>query len=609
MYNVKKYDGFNKILLPLVGMLLLALLLFIKQGGMPYDNIPATKGYISGTALNAETPDLPKECIVLYNSHEAYSEDINQNINFVLSSMRVNFDDADMASTMFPELSQYRTAILSFADISAVQPYLPDLFNWVDQGGRLLFAVSMEPSAALSQISSKLGMLQGDTQFVNVNEVQIVTDFMLGGKGNEYIWGSNNRYALLEQLDSSCTIHLKSAGDTEVPLIWEKEYGKGRIIVNNNDAFGQKQSRGLVAAVYSLLDDVCVYPVINASMFLIDDFPAPISDGYNEWLYRDYKMSTDSFYTNIWLKSMMMLEKKYDLSFTGMLLETYDDAVVGPFASTKNTDRMKYVGDLLLNNNHEIGLQGYNHQPLVLQNFDYPDTMRYKKWNSVDDMQKATAEALRFSKELFPRLDIKSYIAPSYILSKEAREMIKEDIPQITAISCSYLGCQDGLPGGQEFDVGDDGLINVPHLISSFDDESRWLAINEINFHYVNSLILDPTNILDPQYGQTKGWENSLESLDQYYNWLFDSAKGIRNLTMQEAAMSVQRYCNLRVEKIIGDGKITIKLWGLYDDAWLLIRCRAGQLSIVKGATLLPLSGGLYLLHATDSDIELTTKG
>ncbi len=590
-------------------MLLLALLLFVKQGGMPYDNITATKGYIPDTVLNAESPILPKECIVLYNSDEAYSEDINQNINFVLSSMRVNFDDADIASTMFPELSQYRTAILSFADISAVQQYLPDLLGWVDQGGRLLFAVSMEPSAALSQISSKLGMLQSDPQFVNVNEVQIVTDFMLGGKGNEYIWGSNNRYALLEQLDSSCTIHLKAAGDTDVPLLWEKEYGKGRIIVNNNDAFGQKQSRGLVAAAYSLLDDVCVYPVINASMFLIDDFPAPISDGYNEWLYRDYKMSTDSFYTNIWLKSMMMLEKKYDLSFTGMLLETYDDTVVSPFASTKNTDRMKYVGDLLLNNNHEIGLQGYNHQPLVLQNYDYPGTMNYKKWNSVDDMQKATAEALRFSKELFPRLDIKSYIAPSYILSKEAREMIKKDIPQITAISCSYLGCQDGLPGGQEFDVGDDGLINVPHLISSFDDESRWLAINEINFHYVNSLILDPTNILDPQYGKTKGWEDSLGSLDQYYYWLLDSAKGMRNLTMQEAAMSVQRYCNLRVEKSMGDGKMTIKLWGLYDDAWLLIRCRAGQLSAVKGATLSPLSGGLYLLHATDSDIELKTKG
>ncbi len=607
---MKRYDGFQKILLPLAGMCLLALLLFIKQGGMQYDIIPAAKGFIPEPVLSAAKPNISNECIVLYNSQEAYSEEIYKNIRFVLSGMRINFDAADLAMNKIPELNRYRTAVLSFAGLSTVQQSFPAIFSWVNQGGRLLFAISMEPSPALSEISNKLGMTQGDTQFVTVNKVRLLTDFMLGGKGNEYVWGNNNRYALMEQLDSACTIHLKSVGAIEVPLLWEREYGKGRIIVNNNDAFGQKQSRGLIAAVYSLLDDVCVYPVINASLFLIDDFPAPIPDGYNEWIYREYKMSTDSFYTNIWFPSIMMLGKKHDLSFTGMLLETYDDAVASPFVSTKNTDRMKYFGDLLLKDNHEIGLQGYNHQPLVLQGFYYPSTLDYNKWNSVRDMQQSTAEAMRFSKELFPRMEIKSYIAPSYVLSKEAREMIKEHFPQITAISCSYMQYQDGSPNGQEFDAGDDGIINVPHLISgsSFDDITRWLAINEINFHYVNSLILDPTNVLDPKNGETKGWENSLQSLDQYYNWLLDSAKGIRNLTMQEGAMSVQRYCNLRVEKTFKDGKIKIKLWGLYDDAWLLMRCRTGKSSIVKGGTLSALSGGLYLVHATDNEIELTTE-
>jgi hypothetical protein len=607
---MKRYGGFNKILIPLVGMLMLASLFFVKQGGMRYDIKASTRGFVPDTVLDASKPDLSKECVVLYNSHEAYSEDIYKNLGFVLSSMRINYYAIDLDLNKFPELNQYRTAILSFADITTVQQSFPAIFSWVNQGGKLLFAISMEPSLALSEISNKLGMTQSDTKFVIVNKVQILTDFMLGGLGNEYIWG-NNRYALMGQLDNDCNIHMKSVGDTEVPLLWEREYGKGRIIVNNNDAFSQKQSRGLIAAVYSLLDDVCVYPVINASIFLIDDFPAPISDGYNEWIYRDYKMSIDSFYTNIWFPSIMMLGKKYNISFTGMLLETYDDNVNSPFLSTKNTDRMKYFGDMLLKDNNEIGLEGFNHQPLVLKSFNYPNTLDYKKWNSVEDMSNATAEVMRFSKELFPGLEIKSYIAPSYILSKEAREMIKENFPQITAISCSYLGYQDVSPGGQEFDIGNDGIINVPHIItgSSFDDDARWLAINEINFHYVNSLILDPTNILDPKYGETKGWENSLQSLDQYFSWLFDSTKGIRNLTMQEGAMSVERYCNLRVEKTLVDGKIKIKLLGLYDDAWLLMRCRVGKLSIIKGGTITALSGDLYLLHATDSNIELTTEG
>lgn len=604
------YRGFSKILLPLAGMFLLAFLLFVKQSGMRYDNTPSTMGFVPAAVLNAAKPALSKDCLVLYNSHETYSENIYQNIGFVLAGMSVNFDAVDLALKPFPRLDSFRTVIISFADVSTVQNSFPALFAWVDGGGRLLFALSMEPSPSLSDISNKLGMTQRDSQFVIVNKMQIVTDFMLGGKGNEYTWGNNNRYALMEQLDADCVIHMKSVGDPETPLLWERAYGKGRIVVNNNDAFSQKQSRGLIAAVYSLLDDVCIYPVINASMFLMDDFPAPISDGYNEWIYRDYKMSIDSFYTNIWFPNIMMLGKKYNLEFTGMLLETYDDSVTGPFAATKNTDRMKYFGDLLLKDHNEIGLHGYNHQPLVLQSYFYPSTLHYKKWGSVEDMRIATAEAMRFSKELYPNLEIKSYIAPSTIISKEAREMIKKSFPQITAISGSYLSRQDGLPNGQEFNVDSDGIVNVPQLISgsSFDDDARWLAINEINFQYVNSLILDPSSILDPQYG-TKGWEDSLQSLDQYFSWLFDSAKGMRKLTMQEGAMSVQRYSNLRVDKTIKDGKIKIKLWGFYDEAWLLVRCRVGICSMVKGGTLSPLGGGLYLLHATDSDIELTNEG
>ena len=159
---MKKYDGFNKILLPLVGMLLLALLLFVEQGGMRYNSIPATKGFIPDTFLNAAKPALTKECIVIYNSSEAYSEDINKNINFVLSSMRVNFEAVDIALNKFPELNKYKTAILSFADISAVQQSFPAIFSWVNEGGRLLFAISMEPSLALSDISRKLGIIQSD---------------------------------------------------------------------------------------------------------------------------------------------------------------------------------------------------------------------------------------------------------------------------------------------------------------------------------------------------------------------------------------------------------------------------------------------------------------
>jgi hypothetical protein len=604
---MKRYGGFYLILWPLVGMFLFAVLFFVKQTGMQYSIKPSIMGFVPESVLLSTKPKMPKESIILFDSREPYSEDIFKNISFVLSSMSIEYDSIDLASQQFPDISLYRTVIMALANMDTVHQYMPDLFRWVNLGGRLMFAVSIEPTSALSDISSKLGMKESATKFTVVNKVRIVTDFMLGGKGNEYTWVGNNRYALMEQLEDDCTVHIMSVGDTEVPLLWERVYGSGKIIVNNNDAFNQKQSRGLIAAVYSLLDDICIYPVINASMFFIDDFPAPVSDGFNEWIYKNYGMSIDSFYTNIWFPSILKLGNKYGLSFTGMLLETYNDNVSGPFLSPNNTDRIKLFGDLLLDNCNEIGLHGYNHQPLVLESYSLPSTLNYIKWITVEDIVSATAEALRFSKELFPNLIIKTYIAPSYILSSEARKALKDRFPQITAISGTYLAFQDELANGKEFDIGKDGIINVPHLISAgyFNDDARWLALSEINFHYVNSLIINPTDMLDPEYGGKESWDNIQQNLQYYLNWLFDSAKGIRNLTAQESAMSTQRYCNLRVEKNYKDGKMNITLWGFYDEAWLMVRCNVGELNIGEGGTMVQLGRGLYLLHATSKNIEL----
>ncbi len=591
---------------PLVGMVLFASLFFVKQVGMQYDIRASGRNFVPADILQAPKPAPGKECVVLFDSREPYSEAICKNVSFVLSGMGIGFDAVDLASRGVPKLSEYKTAVLSFACLSTMEKSLGDLFRWVDAGGGLLLAVSPEPSAALSDISSKLGLLQGATEYAAISKIRLASDFMLGGKGNEYAW-AGNRYALTGQLDDGCAVHITSVGDTEIPLLWERAYGKGKVVVNNNDMFGQKQSRGLVAAAYSLLEDFCVYPVINSSTFFIDDFPAPISDGYNEWVYKDYKMSVDSFYTNIWFPGILELEHKYSLAFTGMLLETYDDDVAGPFLSAKDTDRLKYFGDLLLENKNEIGLHGYNHQPLVLKSYSFPSSLRYKKWNSTEEMERATAEALRFSGELFPGLAIRTYIAPSYILSGEARAMLKEKYPQITAISGSYIGFESGLPGGQEFEIGEDGIINIPHLISAdcFDDDSRWLALNEMNFQYVNALILNPNDMLDPEYRKNDGWEDIRQNLDHYLGWLFEAAKGMRNQTAQESAKSVQRYYNLRVEKTIRDDQVMITLWGFYDEAWLMMRCGMGKPALDGGGTVTALGGDLYLIHAESKNLEL----
>ena len=74
----------------------------------------------------------------------------------------------------------------------------------------------------------------------------------------------------------------------ETYLKWSKKAKeelrrKGKFIVVNKEESG-KSNRGFLAAAYRLLQPAFIYPVINASAFYIDDFPAPIPDGENAYI-------------------------------------------------------------------------------------------------------------------------------------------------------------------------------------------------------------------------------------------------------------------------------------------------------------------------------------
>ena len=126
--------------------------------------------------------------------------------------------------------------------------------------------------------------------------------------------------------------------DGNTPIIWTNDYGKGRIGIVN-EVITQKYQRGFLALAYSLLEDVFVYPVINASAFYLDDFPSPIPAGNAEYIKRDYGVDVASFYANIWWPKMMEWEEKYGIVHTGMIIENYSDEVEAPFYGDKATAR------------------------------------------------------------------------------------------------------------------------------------------------------------------------------------------------------------------------------------------------------------------------------
>ena len=242
---------------------------------------------------------------------------------------------------------------------------------------------------------------------------------------------------------------------------------------------------------------------------------------------------------------------------------------------------------------------------LVLENFDYKGHLDYTKWKSQEDMAAAIQEVIRFTKELFPEIELKTYVPPSNVLSVEGRAMLKECFPQINTISGLYINDIHGTE--QEFGIGNDGLIDLPRIVSghSLSDQSQWEALSELGFHYMNSYFIHPDDILDPERSLGKSWEELRKDFEEYLQWLYGAAREIRNMTAQEAAMAVQRYSNLSVDRSMDDRKLILDIGGFYDEAWLLVRINDGGPGFVDGGKLEHISGNLYLLHATKDHVEI----
>ena len=462
-------------------------------------------------------------------------------------------------------------------------------------GGRVWFPLTLQKDAYSSLIEQKLGIISSGYENAVVDSIYPDEDFMLGG-GQSYRITDPFESAWAVELGEKAKVHAWTAG-TKVPLIWENAYGEGKFVVDNIGLY-EKALRGFYAASYSLLEDVCAYPVINGSTFYLDDFPSPVPSGDGTYVKRDYQTSIADFYTNIWWPDMLALAEKYGVRYTGVIIENYEDEVDGKTETAADTERFQYFGNMLLHMGGEIGYHGYNHQPLSLGNVDYGDVLPYKTWESYDAMEKAVDELIDFGDQMFPSADASVYVPPSNVLSKEGRRMLAEDFPRIKTVASNFF------PGEyayyQEFEVADDGMVEQPRIISGalIDDYMQVAAVSELNMHLVNNHFMHPDDLLDEDRGARLGWEKLRKRLDTYMGWLYDAAPEIRNLTGSELSGAVERFAAVTVEAEDAEDEIRLYLQHLYDEAYLLVRLNEGKPGKVSGGTLTHLTGDLYLLRA-----------
>lgn len=601
----KSFFRFRRLQTVLLVFVLMTAALCLAQGNVAYNRQERLmKPEVRETSVLEARMQEP-ECLLLWED-DAGGDMGREVMEAVLSQMKTGYDAVEGKDASDISLEDYKTVVISVTHLRQLDEKLLEILDWTRAGGNLMFVYLPQSDGILNSIAGSLGAEEIGGSYGLVETLHFTRDFMIGGTEKDYTITDPYESSLNVALTDDCTVYLESGGKYPVPLIWKKQLGEGTVVVDNL-GFLDKGYRGFYSASYSLLQDACAYPVINASTFYIDDFPSPVPSGNSEYIKRDYDMSISDFYTNIWWNDIYNLAEQYDIRYTGLVIEEYSDQVEGPFDRNQDVRRFRYFGNMLLNQGGEIGFHGYNHMPLCLPGFDYKGEYDgYKLWVDYENMKASVEELGEFCAYLFPDEEFSVYVPPSNILSDEGRHMLSEET-DIKAIASVYLPDEDGISYDQEFETAEDGIIETPRVISGYmlDDYMQLVALSELNFHFVNTHFQHPDDALDVDRGAEMGWEKMFGNLSDYVDWLYTSAPEIRSLTGTELAAAVQIYDELEVEREYADDMLTLELGNFREEAWLMVRVNEGTPGDVSGGKLEEIQEGLYLLRADEAQVSI----
>lgn len=590
----------------------IALVLLVESLGVHYGATRFDITYLDRDkaipAADAIAGEKATNLLVIDSSQEGVS-DAGSMLDRVLLDMKVPTVTVDLAQgDEIPTLKQYQTMVIAMPNLDPLGEHVLQIMQWVKKGGGVMFAMTPEKTGYLDVIGPQIGIESSAYEYVVTEGITPSEDFMLGG-GQTYTFSDPFKSSLSVALNDRAQVEAVSSNG-RTPLVWRSSVESGTAVMCNIGVY-VKMVRGFYALAFSLLSSAMAYPVINSAAFYLDDFPSPVPSGNGKYIKRDYNMSISEFYSQVWWPDLVRLAERYGIRFTGVMIENYgDDTKNDPVRQTDNT-QFEYYGGLLLRQNGEIGYHGYNHQPLVLPNTDYGNEYPYVQWPNRKAIVDSLNELIAFQKTVLPAATSSVYVPPSNILSSEGRQIIGEDVPQIRAIASMAFPPDSSLEYVQEFGVAADGVVEAPRIVSGSmvnNSYMRLAAVSELNMHYVSTHFMHPDDLLDEDRGAKEGWETYRKGLEDYLDWLEQSAPSIRMQTGTECAAAVQRFSGLTVSMATSDDSWDLHLGNLIDQGWLMFRANNGTPGRVRGGSLTKLTGNLYLLKATSATVHIERK-
>lgn len=454
----------------------------------------------------------PQKILVYYNKNSEQSKRILKNLQETFKFTKTDYVLKDIGEIV--PTNEYSTFIFATDTyIGFTKEMFDSITKEVNEGKSLIF-LNMTPYNPFNPMAG----------IKNFSDSTL--DASSGIKFNERLFPGIDSYEpsaimmshpAMNKLELEKDIKIFAKSSENIPLLWERKIGKGRILYSNVSFFADKIMRGVLNQWIAYGNEWYISPFLNTKLMHIDDFPAPIPRMHNEIIQKEYKMSTRDFYRNIWWKDMVDISKKYNLVYSGFIIIDYNNTV--------EKEKMKRISDLNLKdlalegrelflNGGELAIHGYNHNPIV---FDGNKQVDFKKlgyipWRNESDVAASAREVRSYVKELFgSKVKLYTYVAPSNIGIDEGMKILKKNYPDLKTISTVFYGYIEEGAYVQEVGANPEipGVYNIPRFSSGFfySTDGMWNLSNALALYGYWTHFVHPDDVIAEDRGKDKTWK------------------------------------------------------------------------------------------------------
>lgn len=576
---------------------------FMKLSTNIHENFGANGTFVEGSE---EDKELERETfLILYDPMNLRSMFLKHYLERFIREQKKATLAAEIGAV--PEIDRrYIGVIVTTGNIGAVAA-LPQIEQYVAEGGTALFLDGLSDTGMPAGFAERIGVRRFGESYTREG-IHMTSDLIFGVQSIGVSGRSYQTTTAAVSLDSAVQIH--AAADDGTPLVWEMSSGAGKYVVYNGRRMADKPNVGLLAGILSLTSDTYVYPTVGAKVFIIDDFPAPVPEGIFPRLYDEVHLTTADFYRNVWWPQMLANAKRYGFKYTGVVIETYGNQVKGPFAPMSDRYTRSYLiayGRELLKSGGELGIHGYNHQPLAPAGYNQ-EHLDYTPWASPEDMKESLRELRRYIASAYPDYAIRTYVPPSNILSPEGKAALKEVFPDLNNISSLYTGLPEDRAYYQDFQRNPDGTFELPRVSSGYvvHEDMLWDVVNVINAIGIVSHFVHPDEIFYEESANTT-WQEMNKGMDAFMKFTKEKYGWLKGVTSSEEAAMLGAYFDLdcRIER---DGdEMRIISWNYRTPPRYILRTHKKP-EAVAGCTVENIGQAAYIVEVKEPTAEIRFK-